>query len=100
MFLLSPIAVTLNQGQGQLDEYQNVECKSIYQHTKFESNIHINLNACQLFFCLFCLGLVFFLGAGSKPAVISLLSVITLKNSMGMYNLNCFNTMLNFSFLS
>ena len=29
--------VTLNQGQGQSDQYQNV-VNTIYHHTKFESN--------------------------------------------------------------
>ena len=36
-FLLSSTHVTLNQGQDQLDKYQNVEYNSIYHHTKFES---------------------------------------------------------------
>ena len=36
--MLSHTPVTLNQGQSQLDEYQNVKINSIYHPTKFESN--------------------------------------------------------------
>ena len=41
--LLSGTAVTLNQGQGQLDKYKNVEFHNIYHHTKFKPKHSINV---------------------------------------------------------
>ena len=35
--------VTLNQGQCHTDKYENVEFSSIYHHTKLESNQYINV---------------------------------------------------------
>ena len=43
-------SLSLNQGEGQIDEYQSVEYISIYHHTKFASNrlinvwMHVNIN--------------------------------------------------------
>ena len=55
--------VTLNQGQGQYNKYQNIEY-NIYHNTKFESHWFINIWMHAKFF-----------EAVSKTAVISLVSI-------------------------
>ena len=42
--LLSCTPMTLNQGQGQLNGYQNVEFNSIYHHTKLKPNQYKNVH--------------------------------------------------------
>ena len=42
-FLISYTIVTLNEGQGHPNWYQNVELSDIYHHTKFERNGSMNV---------------------------------------------------------
>ena len=44
-FLLSRIPVTLDQGQSQLDQYNNVAFNSIYHHAKFKHTDFLRPNA-------------------------------------------------------
>ena len=42
-FLISHTTVTLNEGQGNQNWYQNVELSSLYHYTKFERNLSIDV---------------------------------------------------------
>ena len=86
-FLFSHTPVTLNQGEGQLDEYKNVECNSTYHHTKFESN---PLKTSK------CMTMLFFLMQSVKQQLFPLFHNILLKCSLRMFRLNCFITTSKF----